>query len=99
MRCFQIGCGNGANFLYVSHFRRNLLFHSSPFDLLRRRPHRIEEGRRQGHNAPDADDEEEAEVAVALFDLLAHRCNLCYVIDIFNICYSMTSLVCLGTFK
>ena len=71
--------------LNVSHFRRNLLFHFSPFDLFRRRSHRVEEGRRQGHDAPDADDEEEAEVAVALLDLLAHCCNLRDVIGIFQI--------------
>ncbi len=80
--------------LYVSHFRRNLLFHFSPFNLRRRRSHRVEEGRRQGHDAPDADDEEEAEVAETLLDLLAHCCNLDDVIGMLSVLQQCFDICC-----
>ena len=56
----------------VQRLLRVLLLQLSAQDTFRRRSQRVEEGRRERHDAPDGDDEEEAEVAVGLLDPLAH---------------------------
>ena len=56
----------------VQRLLRVLLLQLSAQDTFRRRSQRVEEGRRERHDAPDGDDQEEAEVAVGLLDPLAH---------------------------
>jgi hypothetical protein len=61
--------------LDISQIRWHFMFHLPPFNFLRRRPQRVEEGGRESNDSPDGDDEEEAEVTEALLDLLAHGRN------------------------
>ena len=56
----------------VQRLLRVLLLQLPAKDTFRRRSQRVEEGRHERHDAPDGDDEEEAEVAVGLLDPLAH---------------------------
>lgn len=68
--------------LDISQIRWHFMFHLPPFNFLRRRPQRVEEGGRESDDSPDGDDEEEAEVTKALLDLLAHGRNQQIVDDV-----------------
>ena len=68
--------------LDISQIRWHFMFHLPPFNFLRRRPQRVEEGGRESDDSPDGDDEEEAEVTEALLDLLAHGRNQQIVDDV-----------------